>query len=103
MFEILAVILGILWMYDLYQTLRLTKRFGIRIEENPFARFLLKHKRIDFVIFKLIDLLFVIAIMYFVNVQNIVLARGLLSVFVLIYVFTVVHNQRVYKGMYKLY
>ncbi len=102
MFEILAVILGVLWMFDLHQTLTLTKRFGNRLEENPFARFLLKHKRIDFIIFKLIDLLFVLAIMYFVNVQNIVLARGLLSVFVLIYVFTVVHNQRVYKGMYEL-
>ena len=101
MFFILVVVLSILWFFDLFQTLKMTKRFGNRIEENPFARFLLKHKPIDFTIFKVVDLLFVIGIMYFLNVQNTLIANGLLSLFVLIYIFTVIHNSHVYKNIYR--
>ena len=103
MFEMLVVFLSVLWIADLYQTLIITKRFGNRVEENPFVRFLLKYKRIDFVIFKLIDLSFVITIMYFVNAQNIWLAGNVLTAFVVVYFFTVVHNYHVYKNIYRAY
>ena len=80
----------------------MTKRFGNKIEENPFAKFLLKHKPIDFTIFKIIDLLFVVGILYFLNIQNTMIANSLLVVFVFIYIFTVVHNSHVYRNIYRL-
>lgn len=88
----LFIFLVILWTLDLVETTTLTKHNGSRVEENPLIRFLLKKKRVDFFLFKTVDLFFLTGIIYFIHSSNTILASSLLMIFVLIYLLTVLHN-----------
>lgn len=93
----LFVLLVVLWTLDLVETTTLTKRNGSKVEENPLIRFLLKKSRIDFFLFKTVDLIFLSFIIYFIYSSNTFLASVLLMIFVLIYLLTVLHNYIVIK------
>ena len=93
----LLLTLTALWLIDLYQTLAITKKYGIKSEENPLARFLLKQNPKDFTIFKIIDLAFISAIFIFSLQEQKTLSNLLLIAFNLIYIFTVTHNHNIIK------
>lgn len=97
MIELLATItlfifLAVLWTIDLAETIELVDEVGAAVEENPVARFLLKHGDKDFALFKLVDFILLTAIIWYIYMADARLAQALLFFFVIVYVFTVVHN-----------
>jgi hypothetical protein len=95
---ILFIILGILWTIDLVETITLVHKKGLKVEANPFAKFLLKHGDINFILFKIIDFILIILIMTFIFKSYNILAQGLLIFFIIIYTITVIHNKKVMKA-----
>ena len=85
-------LLALLWIVDIVQTVKLTKKYGNNIEENPVARFFLKQSRKEFVMFKIVDFAVLSTIMIFSLSSQIFIANCLLGVFILLYIFTVLHN-----------
>ncbi|MBU4246423.1 MAG: DUF5658 family protein [Nanoarchaeota archaeon] len=94
----LFAILAILWIVDLYQTLNITRKHGIRAEENPVARFLLKHGQKDFAAFKILDLAVLIAVLVLLFEKQKDYATYLTTIFTGIYVLTVLHNYNAYRA-----
>ncbi|MBW6451360.1 MAG: hypothetical protein K0B02_01360 [DPANN group archaeon] len=88
----LFVVLVILWTIDMAETVSFVDREGLDVEQNPVAKFFLKHSDMDFIIFKIGDLIFLILIIYYIRASNIFMADVLLFIFILIYIITVVHN-----------
>lgn len=97
MYYFLFLILSLLWIFDLAQTLRSSRERGIGVEENPLARFLLKKSRVDFILFKLVDLALLGTIMGLIWTDHEGLAEGMLLSFIALYVVTVIHNHNVQK------
>ena len=79
----LFAILAVLWIADLYQTLKITRKYGIKAEENPVARFLLKHGQKDFTAFKVLDLLILLAVLALLFKKQDVYATYLTALFIL--------------------
>jgi hypothetical protein len=94
---VLLVILAILWIKDAYLTLGTISKAGIREEENPVLRFLIKKSKKEFFYFKLIDLLVFSVVAYFLFLHNEFVSYAILSVFILLYVYIDYHNWRIYK------
>ena len=95
--EYLFATLAILWIIDLYQTLKITRKYGIKAEENPIARFLLKHGWRDFAAFKILDLLVLLGVLALLFEKKESFAIYLTAIFAGFYVFTVIHNFNAYK------
>jgi len=91
----LLIFLGILWTVDLVETITLVHKKGLCVEANPFARFLLKHSDMDFIIFKAIDFIFLAFILFFVSKSYMAVSETMLLIFIGIYIFTVVHNKKI--------
>ena len=88
-------VLAVLWFIDMFQTIALTREYGVKAEGNPFARFLLKHNNADFIAFKIMDLAILGTIVFFINEKHILLANSLLALFVIFYLLTITHNHRI--------
>ncbi len=93
----LFIVLACLWLADLYQTLKITRKYGIKAEENPVARFLLKHNRSDFVAFKLLDLFVLLAVLWLIFEKQDIYAACLTALFILFYAITVLHNWKAFR------
>lgn len=97
MYYPLFLLLTALWIIDLVQTLRFSRQKGVDAERNPFARFLLKKSRADFVLFKMLDLLLLGIIMALLRTDHGQLAESMLISFIGLYAITVLHNRAVQK------
>lgn len=93
----LFIVLAALWLIDLYQTLRITRRYGVKAEENPVARFLLKHGRNDFTAFKILDLAVLSGVLALLFEKQELYATYLTAIFAGFYAITVVHNLNAYR------
>ncbi len=99
LFGFLFILIVVLWIVDAVETLIVVRRLGCGAELNPFARFLLKHNKEDFILFKLIDLVVVLTILYFLCIESEEMAMSLLVSFFAVYLFVVVHNFKVIKTL----
>ncbi len=97
----LFIILAAFWLIDLYQTLQITRKYGVKVEENPVARFLLKHSRKDFAAFKILDLLVLFGILALISEKQEVYAEYLTALFICFYILTAIHNWNAYKNQLK--
>lgn len=95
--EYLFAALAILWVIDLHQTINITRKHGITAEENPIARFLLKHGQRDFVVFKILDLAVLLCVLTLLFEKKEGYATNLTAIFALFYIFTVLHNYKAYR------
>ncbi len=93
----LFAVLAALWLVDLYQTLQITRKYGIIAEENPVARFLLKHGQKDFEAFKILDLVMLLAVLVLLFEKQGQYATYLTAAFVGFYALTIVHNFNAYR------
>ncbi len=93
----LFAVLAVLWIIDLYQTLNITRKHGIKAEDNPIARFLLKHSQTDFAVFKMLDLAVLLGVMTLLFEKKEAYATHLTAIFSLFYIFTVLHNYNAYR------
>ena len=94
---LLALGVAILWIIDLMETLIVVSRLDYTAELNPVARFMLKKSREDFILFKLVDLVVVLTIVFLLKFESERMATSLLMSFLVIYVGVVVHNFKVIK------
>ena len=97
----LFAVLAVLWIIDLYQTLNITRKHGIKAEENPVARFLLKHGQADFAAFKILDLAVLLGVLALLFEKKEAYATYLTAVFALFYIFTVFHNYNAYRRHFR--
>lgn len=93
----LLIFLGILWTIDLVETITLVHKKGVSVEANPFAKFLLKHNNRDFILFKVIDFFFIAAILNFISASHMIMAEIMTILFIILYLFTVIHNRNIMK------
>lgn len=94
----LFFVLAALWLIDLYQTLKITRKYGIKAEENPIARFLLKHGPEDFAAFKVLDLIVLLGVLALLFEEQRPYATYLTALFALFYAITVAHNANAYRN-----
>lgn len=93
----LFAVLAVLWLVDLHQTINITRKHGIKAEENPIARFLLKHGQRDFAAFKILDLIVLLGVLMLLFEKKESYATYLTAIFTGFYVFTVFHNLNAYR------
>lgn len=93
----LFIVLACLWLIDLYQTLKITRKYGIKAEENPIARFLLKHSQKDFAAFKILDLCVLLVVLALIFEKQDIYAAYLTALFIAFYAITVFHNWTAFR------
>lgn len=67
---ILTVFFLILWLSDLFFTLKCTEKKGVALEVNPVMRALLKARRAHLYIYKALEILCFTALIWLVSFQN---------------------------------
>jgi|GEM_PF-1498963 len=93
----LFAVLSVLWLVDLHQTINITRKYGISAEENPVARFLLKHGQRDFAAFKILDLIVLLCVLALLFERQETYATYLAAAFAGFYLITVLHNYCAYR------
>lgn len=81
----LIFILLLLWAIDGYLTLRVFKKYGSDAEENPILKQLLRHNVKYFLLFKTIDAIAFVLIIFLIINRNEIAATGLLTSFIILY------------------
>lgn len=67
---ILTVFFIILWLSDLFFTLKCTEKKGVKLEGNPLMRALLKARRAHLYIYKALEIVCFTALIWLVSFQN---------------------------------
>jgi len=98
-YQLLIVILLILWIIDGYFTINNFKKYGPNIEKNPILKQLLRHNIKYFLLFKIVDAIAFAIIIYLIINKSELVATSLLLTFILIYIYVNFRNYQVFKGM----
>tara|TARA_Y100000310_G_C20301465_1_gene631998 strand:- start:290 stop:595 length:306 start_codon:yes stop_codon:yes gene_type:complete len=96
--NILIVILGILWFVDEVLTLIDLKKFGVNREENPIARYFVKHGKTAFTIFKIITFVILVGLIKFIESMDYQVAMYMLIGINLLYFAVDFRNYEIMKG-----
>jgi|GEM_PF-1553467 len=67
---ILSIFFLLLWLSDIFFTLKSTEKMGWDLEANPIMRALLKTRRAHLFIFKALEILCFLALVYLVSFRN---------------------------------
>lgn len=94
----LVSILLLLWAVDGYLTVGVFKKYGSDAEENPILKQLLRHNVKYFLMFKIIDALAFVLIIFLIINRNEIAATGLLTIFIILYSYVNWKNYQVFKG-----
>ncbi len=97
----LISILLLLWAIDGYLTLGIFKKYGPDAEENPILKQLLRHNVKYFLLFKLLDALAFVFIIFLIINRNEIAATGLLTIFIILYSYVNLRNYSVFKEVRK--
>lgn len=84
------------WGGDLYLTLKTVKHLGNHVEINPFVRFILKGRRKLIYLFKPVELIVFLYLIWFLNKFEGVIPFYILLVFILFYSIIVINNAHVF-------
>ncbi|MBI2106557.1 hypothetical protein HYT57_01100 [Candidatus Woesearchaeota archaeon] len=84
------------WLGDLYLTLKTVKHLGRHIEINPIIKFVLKGRRKLIYLFKPIELIAFLYLIWFLNKFEGVIPFYILLMFILFYALLVVNNAHVF-------
>jgi len=94
----LLVVLGILWFVDEILTIIDLRKFGLGREENPIARYFVKHGKYAFTVFKIFSFaVFVWLIKYIESIDATVAQMFLIGIIVL-YAIVDIRNYEIMVG-----
>jgi len=86
----------ILWVADLFFTLKSTEKKGRELEVNPLMRMLLKERRAHLYIYKALEIICFFALIYLISFQNADYAVIILLVATGVYAFVVSNGMAIY-------
>ena len=96
--NILIVVLGILWFIDEVETWIDLKKFGIKRELNPLAKYFVKHGKVPFTIFKIATFAILVGLIKFMESIDAQIAMYFLIGINLVYFVVDVRNYEIMKG-----
>ncbi len=99
MFYLTLVTLGVFllfWFGDLYLTIKTVKHLGRKVEINPIIKFVLRGRGKLIYLFKSIELILFLYLIWFLNNFSGVIPFYILLVFIFLYAMLVVNNAHVY-------
>lgn len=96
-YQVLILILLMLWALDGYLTVTASRKYGPDIEENPVLKGLLRHNLKFFMVFKFFDAVSFVAIIYLIINKSEFIADLLLSGFIVLYLFVTWQNYSVFR------
>ena len=94
----MIIILGILWFIDEVETWIDLKRFGIKRELNPLAKYFVKHGKVAFTIFKIVTFLILVGLIKVIESIDSRIAMYFLIGIGLAYLIVDVRNYEIMKG-----
>jgi len=95
----LIVVLLVLSYIDTCLTLKIRKKLGPEAEENLILRELLRGKVHDFIVFKFIDGLLLGIVFTLLSLKNERMAISVVSLCLLVYIYVVYNNLKVWKNV----
>jgi len=98
---ILSAFFLILWVADLYFTLKSTEKKGRELEANPLMRMLLKERRAHLYIFKALEIICFFALVYLISFQSADYAVIIFLVAIGIYALVVSNGMAIYLRITK--
>jgi len=98
---ILSVFFLILWVADLFFTLKSTERKGHGLEANPLMRMLLKERRAHLYIYKALEIICFFALIYLISFQNAGYAVSILLLATGVYALVVSNGMAIYLEIAK--
>jgi len=100
---VLSVFFLLLWLSDLFFTLKCTEKKGWQLEANPIMKLLLKAKRAHLYIYKTLEIVVFIALICLVSFQNADYAVFVLLVATGVYSFVVANGMVIFLHVHKNY
>jgi hypothetical protein len=91
----------IFWLGDLVITIKTTNKLGHNVEVNPIIRTILKFRSKFIYVFKLIEVVVFLYLIWYITKFNGVLSYKILLVFILIYSVFVLNNAYIYGKVIK--
>jgi len=98
---VLSAFFLLLWLADLFFTLRSTEKKGHMLEANPLMRMLLKERRAHLYLFKGLEILCFFALIYLISNQNADYPVIILLVAIAGYAFVVSNGMAIYLQITK--
>lgn len=98
---VLSAFFLLLWLADLFFTLRSTEKKGHKLEANPLMRMLLKARRAHLYLFKGLEILCFFALIYLISNQNADYPVIFLIVAIAVYAFVVSNGMAIYLQITK--
>ncbi len=95
---VLIAVLAALWMADAVLTIKVLRKNPEK-EVNLLLKDIYRHSAKAFLAFKVIDLAFVIGILYLLSINYMVTAQTILLIFIYIYANVDLHNYKIWKKM----
>jgi len=99
MIQLILIVFGVFllfWLGDLYLTIKTTKRLGNKIEINPIIRFILRGRGKFVYLFKAIELVIFLYLIWFLASFEGVIPFYILLFFIFFYSLLVVNNAHIY-------
>ena len=91
----------LLWLADLFFTLRSTEKKGHKLEANPLMRMLLQARRAHLYLFKGLEILCFFALIYIISNQNADYPVIILLIAIAVYAFVVSNGMAIYLQITK--
>ena len=91
----------LLWLADLYFTLKSTEKKGHGLEANPLMRALLQARRAHLYLFKALEILCFFVLIYFISNQNADYPVIILLLAIAVYAFVVSNGMAIYLQITK--
>lgn len=95
----MLLILAFLWVLDAFLSIDVLRKKGFKKETNILLRDIFRQSAAAFLAFKLIDLVFVIAVIFLLSIQYLVTAQTILFIFIYVYYEVDRQNFRIWKKM----
>ena len=96
---ILLSVLAFLWMLDAYFTLIVIKKHGLNRETNELLKNIYKKDKKNLLIFKILDLAFVLSVLYLLSIEYMITAETITFIFIYIYANVDWNNYKVWKKL----
>ena len=96
--NILLFVLGILWFIDEVETWIDLKKFGIKRELNPLAKYFVKHGKVAFTLFKIFTFAILVGLIKVIESIDAQIAMYFLIGIGLAYLIVDIRNYEIMKG-----
>lgn len=94
---VMAAVLAGFWMLDAFFTVQVLRKKGYKKEANMLMRGLYKKSIFAFLIIKVVDLAFVLVILFLLSINYLITAESLMFIFIYIYAKVDWHNYKIWR------